>query len=84
MTRKLNSVKRGQLELNFSINYFTTLTHCYHNENSNKVRDLLYTERLVYQGCSESSFVYIAMCLKMMCVNSKGICITGYHKERIW
>ena len=32
-------------------------THCYDDENSNHVRDLLYTERIVYQGCSESSFV---------------------------
>ena len=39
------------------------------------------TEHLVYQGCRESSFVYIAMCLKMLCVNAKGLCITGYHKE---
>ena len=57
MTRNINSVKRGQLELNLSINYFTTVTHCYDDENSNHVRDLPYTERIVYQGCSESSFV---------------------------
>ena len=83
MTRNINSVKRGQLEQNLiSVKYFTTLTHCYDEENSNKVCDLLYTERIVYQGCRVSSFVYIAMCLKILCVDSKGLCVTGYHKQR--
>ena len=84
MTRNINSVKRGQLELNLSINYFTTLTHCYDDENFNDAIISSCTEHLVYQGCSESSFVYIAMCLKILCVDSKGLCLTGYHKERIW
>ena len=63
MTRNINSVKRGQLELNLSINYFTTLTHCYDDENFNDAIISSCTEHLVYRGCSESSFVYIEIIL---------------------
>ena len=79
MTRNINSVKRGQLELNLSINYFTTLTHCYDDENFNDAIISSCTEHLVYQGCRESSFVYIAI---ILCVDSKVLWFTGYHKER--